>query len=98
MIEDITSINTQDLLTTSIKRDNQTPNAEFIKWIKEGVNEINSKLINSEEELRKFAIGETQNLHQLMITLEKSKLNFELFMQVRNKMIEGYKEILRMQV
>ncbi|MCU7934016.1 MAG: flagellar hook-basal body complex protein FliE [Candidatus Thiodiazotropha sp. (ex Dulcina madagascariensis)] len=98
MIEDITSINTQDFLLTSIKRDSQTPNAEFIKWIKEGVNEINSKLINSEEELRKFAIGETQNLHQLMITLDKSKLNFELFMQVRNKMIEGYKEILRMQV
>lgn len=98
MIEEITSINAQDIFLTSIKQGAQKPDDAFLKWIKEGVSEVNSKLIDSEEEFRKFAIGETQNLHQLLITLDKSKLNFELFMQVRNKMIEGYKEVLRMQV
>ena len=70
----------------------------FLEILKNDISELNSQINSSEAELRSFALGETDNLHHLMLTMEKSKLQFELFMQVRNKVIDGYKEILRMQV
>ena len=38
------------------------------------------------------------NLHQVMLSLEDAKLSFQLMVQVRNKLLEAYQDILRMQV
>ena len=47
---------------------------------------------------RKFATGESENLHELMIMLEEAKLALDLTVEVRNKAIEAYQELTRMQV
>jgi flagellar hook-basal body complex protein FliE len=44
------------------------------------------------------AKGESVNIHQAVIAGEKAGLSFRLLMQVRNKMIEAYQEVMRMQV
>jgi len=41
---------------------------------------------------------ETQDIHNTMIAIEKADLTFQLMMQVRNKIISAYEEIMRMQV
>lgn len=45
-----------------------------------------------------LASGKSQNLHQTMIDMEKANLSFQLMVQVRNKGIEAYQEMMRMQV
>jgi len=42
--------------------------------------------------------GESKNLHETMIAMEKADISFRLMMGVRNKIIEAYQEIMRMQV
>ncbi len=42
--------------------------------------------------------GESMNIHEAVIAGEKAGLSFRLLMQVRNKMIDAYQEIMRMQV
>jgi len=59
---------------------------------------MNKQIVGSELELREFAVGETDNIHHVMMSLEKAKTSFELVLQVRNKLLEGYQEIMRMQV
>jgi hypothetical protein len=45
-----------------------------------------------------LATGEVDNLHQVMLKLDEAKLSFQLMVQVRNKLLEAYQDILRMQV
>jgi flagellar hook-basal body complex protein FliE len=45
-----------------------------------------------------YAIGEKANLHDTMIAIEQADVSFRMLMQVRNRIVEAYQEILRMQV
>lgn len=59
---------------------------------------ISDKQINSEHLLQDLASGKTDNIHHVMLSLEDAKLSLQLLIQVRNKLLEGYQDILRMQV
>lgn len=72
--------------------------SDFSQWLDIHAAEMNNQIVSSELELRKFAVGETDNIHHVMMSLEKAKTSFELVLQVRNKLLEGYQEIMRMQV
>ena len=53
---------------------------------------------DADREVEKLAKMETQDIHNTMIAIEKADLSFQLMMQVRNKIISAYEEIMRMQV
>ena len=42
--------------------------------------------------------GESQDLHNTVIAMQKADLSFQMMMQVRNKIVQAYQEIIRMQV
>ena len=42
--------------------------------------------------------GEVEDVHTAMIAMQKADLSFQLLMQVRNKLVEAYREVMRMQV
>lgn len=70
----------------------------FSAWLERQVAETNTQLIDSGRQLRGLALGETENLHQVMMSLEKAKLSFELVLQVRNRLLEAYQDVMRIQV
>jgi flagellar hook-basal body complex protein FliE len=59
--------------------------------------ELNTSQIKADEALKGFLSGQIQDLHQVVAATEEAKLMFELAVQVRNKVIEAYQEIARMQ-
>jgi flagellar hook-basal body complex protein FliE len=63
-----------------------------------GLEQLNEQMRANEGVMQQLALGETDNLHQAMIGLEKTRLTFELMLQVRNKALEAYQELMRMQV
>jgi flagellar hook-basal body complex protein FliE len=71
---------------------------DFTTWFDRQLSELNEQINTSEVELRRFATGETNNIHHLMLSLEKAKLSFQLLLQVRNKALEAYQDVMRMQV
>jgi flagellar hook-basal body complex protein FliE len=42
--------------------------------------------------------GETKNIHETMIAIEKANVSFNMMIQVRNKLLSAYQEIMRMQL
>lgn len=52
----------------------------------------------SGEKTTEFLTGSVDDLHQVMIAQEKASLAFQLTLQVRNKMVEAYQEVMRMQI
>ena len=45
-----------------------------------------------------LAMGQTDNLHQVMMTGEQTRLAFDFMLQVRSKLLDAYQELFRMQV
>ena len=45
-----------------------------------------------------FVAGETENVHEVMISMNQAELHFQMLTEVRNKLLEGYQEIMRMQI
>lgn len=70
----------------------------FANWLAQEMAAVNQQIQSSEIQVQQLAAGEQDNLHQVMLALEKASLGFELAVQVRNKLLEGYQDIMRMQV
>ncbi len=70
--------------------------ATFQKALQEALDEVNSLQHQADRAVKELAVGETQDLHKTMIMLEKADLSFRLMMQVRNKLLDAYQEIMRM--
>lgn len=68
---------------------------DLFKKAVESVNAMQHEAGRLEEAV---ANGQNVNIHQAVIAGEKAGLSFKLLMQVRNKMVEAYQEIMRMQV
>lgn len=72
--------------------------SDFSSWFNSELSALNTQIIDSDIALEKLASGETGNLHEVMMALEKAKTSFDLTLQVRNKLLEGYQQIMRMQI
>jgi len=70
----------------------------FSELISKFVNEANGQQLQSEEAVRDFAAGKTENVHDLVLSVAKADLSFRLVLEIRNRLIESYQEIMRMQM
>ena len=71
---------------------------DFATWLDGQMNVLNQQVELAEGQVRSLATGESSNLHQVMISLEKANRSFQLVVQVRNKVLEAYQELMRMQI
>ena len=62
------------------------------------VNTTNKYLSDAENEELKFAMGLTQNTHDLTISLEKASTALQYTVAVRDRLLEAYKELMQMQI
>ncbi len=62
------------------------------------VNEVNDLQMKAGESVENFATGKVENVHEVMIAMSKAEVSFKFMMETRNKLIDAYKEIIRMQV
>ena len=73
------------------------PGGGFGKLLNEAIQQVNDVEKGSQGELQKFLSNES-DLHSVMIALEKADLSFQTMMQVRNKIVQAYQEIMKSQV
>jgi flagellar hook-basal body complex protein FliE len=70
----------------------------FGDFLKNTVQEANSAQVTADRKLEEVAAGRNKDLHGAVLAMEKADVQFRLLTQVRNKVIEAYREIMRMQV
>jgi flagellar hook-basal body complex protein FliE len=71
---------------------------QFKEMLYDAIDNVSDLQRNADELMTKLATGEAEDLHQVMIAVEKVNLALQLTLQIRNKMLEAYQEIMRMQV
>lgn len=80
----------------SIGQSKETGSGNFPKILGNSINEISEMNKNADEAIQKLVSGEVKDVHQVMVAMEKANLTFMTMMQVRNKLIEAYKELMGM--
>lgn len=66
--------------------------------LQDSLAQVNTLQREADRAITQLASGGPASLHDTMLALEKADLSFRLMMQVRNKIVEAYQEVLRMQV
>ena len=62
------------------------------------VNEVSAKQAAAGEAVHGLLSGQNVSLHQTMIAMEEASISFQLMVEVRNRMLESYQELMRMQI
>lgn len=89
-----------NLLTNAINYEVKKPEEEnkLTNTFAELIKNVNQAQKESEKAIQDFVAGNGVELHEVMIAGEKAKTSLELLMEIRNKAIDMYKELTRIQV
>ena len=71
--------------------------SDFKKALSQSIDELNTQLSRADQSVQDMALGEA-DIHQAMITMEQANLSLRLMIDVRNKIIAAYEEIMRLQL
>lgn len=74
----------------------KAPTVDFKDILQSSIDEIKTMNEKADVALEKLATGEIQDMHQVMIAIEKADLTFKTMMQVRNKLLDAYQEVMKM--
>ncbi len=70
----------------------------FAEALGSALNDVNKLQVEADRAVEKMQTGESKNIHEVMISMEKADISMRLTVQMRNKVLEAYQEIMRMQV
>ena len=62
------------------------------------INEVDSLQKTAEKTTEKLISGELEDVHQVVVAVEEAQTSFRLLMEIRNKMVDAYREVMKMQV
>ena len=79
-----------------VQKVSHDPLSDFKKVMKGSLQEVNGLLNQADQTTQEMVLGK-QDIHQAMVAIEQANLSLRLMLQVRNKMISAYEEIMRMQ-
>jgi flagellar hook-basal body complex protein FliE len=72
--------------------------ASFSRLLSDSIHILNTTQKEADRAIAEAVAGRTKNLHETMLIMEKADLTYKLAMQVRNKIIDAYREIMKMQI
>ena len=70
----------------------------FGDLLKQALQEVNQVSTQAEGEARNLMTGESADMHTAMLAVQKADLSFQMMMAVRSKLIDAYREVMRMQM
>lgn len=72
--------------------------SDFATLLKQSINSVNETQQEAGRLSEAFARGETQDLAQVMIAAQKSSVSFQAMVQVRNKLVQAYQDVMNMPI
>jgi flagellar hook-basal body complex protein FliE len=88
----------QQIHTTKPVKTPYEAQQSFANVLKNAINEVNDYQIQSDQMTNKLIRGENVELHDVMIAAQKASITLNATVEVRNKVIDAYQEIMRMNI
>jgi flagellar hook-basal body complex protein FliE len=76
----------------------QSSGKGFGEMLTDAVESVNQSQVNADRAIKNLLSGRTKNIHETMLAVEKADVSLKMMMQVRNKVVDAYREVMRMQV
>ena len=73
-------------------------NNSFGDMLTDAIQSVDDSMKSSEASVQNFVSGKSDNIHEVMISMQQAQLSFNMMVEVRNKVIESYQELSRMQI
>ncbi len=74
------------------------PSSSFGNVLGRMVEEVNSKQVAANQSVNQLVSGQNVSLHQTVLAMEEANISFQLMVEVRNKLLDSYQELMRMQI
>jgi flagellar hook-basal body complex protein FliE len=75
-----------------------SPSGAFQSVFSDALSKVEQFQQNAHASVERFLSGEDEEIHHVALEIEKADLSFQLFLQVRNKIVDAYQEVMKMQV
>lgn len=96
-MDPVSGVNARVIIEGPRKNSSAVGGGDFADTLKAFYNHVDDQLKTADQKTAEFAVGKNHDIHEVMVASEKAGLSFKLLMQVRNKLLEAYQEIMRMQ-
>ncbi|MDP4143296.1 MAG: flagellar hook-basal body complex protein FliE [Bacillota bacterium] len=84
--------------TNNVNDSTNSTGTDFLSTLKSKLDAVNDQQLNAEDQTQQFIKGDGPDIHQVMIATEEAKMSLELAVQMRNKLVDAYQELNRMQL
>lgn len=83
---------------SNIQSSQSSQPSQFSSMISGAINTVNDNISNAEYATKIYALDGSVPTHELMLHLEKAKFSLQVAVEIRNRMVEAYSELTRMQI
>ncbi|MEZ0323943.1 MAG: flagellar hook-basal body complex protein FliE [Hydrogenothermaceae bacterium] len=91
-------VNLSDSIPLKLDEKVQQKKEGFSSILEDFIKDVNNDLLKAKDIEKQIALGKVENLQEAMYLIEKADISFRLLTEIRNKALESYQEIMRMQV
>jgi flagellar hook-basal body complex protein FliE len=70
----------------------------FGQLLTDGIDKINTKILDADKTVRAFALDDTVPVHQVTFALDEARSAMELALQIRSRLLDGYQQLMNMQL
>jgi flagellar hook-basal body complex protein FliE len=84
--------------TSAAEKSARNATTSFGETLSRAIGDVNSLQQEAGKAVNQMVVGQDVDLHDVMIAVEKAKTSFDLLMEVRNKTIDAYRELMRIQI
>jgi flagellar hook-basal body complex protein FliE len=74
------------------------PRTSFAQMISDGIDTVNQRAADADAQVKAFILDDSIPPHRVIYALEKSQMSLQMMLQVRNRLVEDYQDIMRMQL
>jgi len=74
------------------------PAAEFSSILSDAIGRVDQSNKAAQQKIDQYLSGENDEVHETVMGIQRNELQFELFLQIRNKCVQAYQEVMRMQM
>ena len=76
----------------------QQKGSSFQETLQGFLKDVNSMQVKADQSIEKMAAGEITDVHQVMSTVEEANVAFNMMMEIRNKVMDAYQEVMRIRL
>jgi len=97
-MQDISIASHLQSLVPSLEPTQQKNETGFAEMLSDAIGETNAAQLKADKAVADLATGRADNIHEVMLSMEEADISMRMLVQMRNKVVEAYQEIIRMQV